>query len=155
FIRNGASLTGDNSQPTIVTLDAFTGGGAEVGHSFTSSDHYELQNYTSYSAATHMLKFGVRLRANALTDYSVKNFAGTFTFSGGLAPELDSGNRIVTDGSGKPVLTQITSLERYRRTVLFEQLGLTASAIRSRGGGASQFSVTGGEPRSALTEAEA
>src|SRR5262249_14243883 len=133
FMRTGASLVGDNSQPTIVALDAFTGGGAEVGRSSTSADHYELQNYTSYAGSTHMLKFGVRLRANALRDYSVKNFSGTFTFSGGLAPELDTGNQIVPDGSGKPVLIQITSLERYRRTLLFEQLGFTSAAIRARG----------------------
>jgi hypothetical protein len=155
FERTHTSVAGDSSEPTIVVLDSFTGGGADVGRSFTGLDHYELQNYTSYAAGTHMLKFGARLLTTSLTDYSVRNFAGTFTFSGGLAPELDSGNRIVLDASGTPVLTPITSLERYRRTLLFEQLGLTASAIRARGGGASQFSVTGGEPQSGLTETEA
>jgi len=153
FTRDHTGLSGNNSQPTIISLDAFTAG-AEVGRSFTSSEHYELQNYSSYSAGTHLVKFGARVRAGTLTDRSDRNFSGTFAFSGGLAPELDSGNQIVLDGSGAPLLTPITSLESYRRTLLFERLGFSPSAIRARGGGASQFSITGGAPQSSLTAAE-
>jgi hypothetical protein len=38
----------------------------------------------------------------------------------------------------------MTSVERYRRTLLFQQLGYTPAQIRSLGGGATQFSITGG-----------
>jgi hypothetical protein len=151
FARDGASLLADNSRPTVVVLAAFSGGGAAVGHSFRTLDHYELQNYTSYATSTHTLKFGGRLRIAALTDHSERNFVGTFTFSGGLAPELDSAARVVLDAAGQPVLTPITSIESYRRTLLLQQQGLAASTIRSFGGGPSQFSIIGGRPQTSLT----
>jgi hypothetical protein len=37
-------------------------------------------------------------------------------------------------------------LERYRRTLAFQRQGLDPSAIRALGGGATQFSIAGGDP---------
>ena len=85
---------------------------------------------------------------------SPQNFAGTFTFGGGLAPELDANNQIVTDAGGNPVLIDITSIERFRRTQLFRQRGLTPAEIRARGGGATQFSISGGNPEADVTYAD-
>ena len=144
--QQGAALT-----PTVRVLDAFTGGGAQVGLSFNNQDNFELQNYTSWTVGTHSLKAGARLRADRMRDVSQQNFAGTFTFAGGLAPQLDANNQIVTDASGNPVITQITSIERYRRTLLFRQQGLTPAQIRARGGGATQFSISGGDPGADVT----
>jgi hypothetical protein len=142
---------GDALAPTIRVLEAFTGGGAQVGLSFNNQDNIELQNYTSWTVGTHSLKAGARLRADRLRDVSRQNFAGTFTFAGGLAPQLDANNQIVTDASGSPVLVDITSIERYRRTLLFQQQGLTPAQIRARGGGATQFSIAGGDPEADVT----
>jgi hypothetical protein len=43
-------------------------------------------------------------------------------------------------------MTNISSIESYRRTLLFEQLGLAAIQIRQLGGGASLFTINAGNP---------
>jgi hypothetical protein len=77
---------------------------------------------------------------------SPQNYNGTFTFGGGQAPVLDANNQPVVDASGQPVVAEIQSIESYRRTLLFDQLGYTPDRIRGLGGGATQFSVTGRHP---------
>ena len=42
--------------------------------------------------------------------------------------------------------TTITSIEQYRRTLLFGQMAMTAQMIRALGGGATQFSINAGDP---------
>ena len=130
----------------IQVLGAFNGGGNPVGHSTSTQNSYEFQNYTSVLRGAHAWRFGVRLRDASETNVSPQNFAGTFTFSGGLAPQLDANNKPVLDGSGQQVLGDISSIESYRRTLLFEQLGFPAAQIRQLGGGATQFSINAGNP---------
>ncbi len=146
YIRERRNQEGGLFEPTIRVLDAFTGGGAQVGRSFNNQDRIELQNFTSWTAGRHSLKAGVRLRAGWIDNSSESNFAGTYTFGGGQAPLLDANNEIVLDDNGNPVIVQITSIERYRRTLLLRSLGFTPSEIRTRGGGATQFSISGGDP---------
>ncbi len=152
FSRTGTNLNGSNSQPAINVLDAFNGGGAQVGQASTVENRWELQNYTTMTAGAHGLKFGIRVRALTLADVSPQNFGGTFTFSGGFAPELDASNQVVLDSQGNPVMTQITSIERYRRTLLLQQLGYAPAEIRKFGGGASQFSIAAGNPAASLNQ---
>src|SRR5262249_7116655 len=78
---------------------------------------------------------------------SPQNFAGTFTFGGGSAPALDANNNSILDSTGQPVLAAITSIERYRRTLLFQSLGFSPSQIAVRGGGATPFRIVSGDPR--------
>jgi carboxypeptidase family protein len=138
--------------PTISVLDSFVGGGAIVGPSHTQQNRFEILNYTSFSAATHVLRFGARVRATLLSDTSSQNFNGTFIFAGGLAPRLDANNQIVRNASGQPNLIAINSLERYRRTLFFTRQGLSGSTIRALGGGASQFLLSNGNPAASLTQ---
>ena len=52
----------------------------------------------------------------------------------GSAPLLNGNNEIVPDNSGNPLLISITSLERYRRTLLFQgraDLRVSAAARRN------------------------
>ena len=53
--------------------------------------------------------------------------------------------RPVVDANGQAQLAPITSIERYRRTLLFQQLGDTPAQIRALGGGATQFSMSTGD----------
>src|SRR5207248_11112484 len=92
--------------------------------SISTQNTYELQNYTSILKKQHSWRFGVRLRGASETSNSPQNFAGAFTFSGGLAPQLDANNQQVLDNSGQPVLVNISSIESYRRTLLLQQLGI-------------------------------
>ena len=147
FIRQRVRQNGDNSQPTIVVLDAFTGGGSQIGLSSNDEDRWELQNNTSWSWGNHSLKAGARLRGVRITDISPQNFGGTFTFAGGFVPELDANNQIVP---GSNIF--ITSIERYRRTRLLQQLGLSPEEIRARGGGATQFTIAGGNEQARISQ---
>lgn len=152
YIRRRTDSVGDNSVPTINVQDAFTGGGSQVGISFNNEDRFELQNNTSLSLGNHALKFGVRLRRVSILDSSPNNFGGTFTFGGGLAPELDANDQAILNSDGEPVFVPITSIERYRRTLLFQQQGLSAAAVRALGGGPTQFTIAGGDPAASVRQ---
>lgn len=154
YMRSSDIQDGDNTIPTIQVLDAFTGGGAQIGLSGSTRDSFEMQNLTTVTAGKHTWKFGGRLRHSSITDRSPQNFGGTFTFSGGLAPVLDASYQPVPGPDGLAVMTQIDSLERYRRTLLLLDQGLAPSEIRALGGGANQFSIAGGNPLAALTQTD-
>ncbi|HEX6184372.1 MAG TPA: carboxypeptidase regulatory-like domain-containing protein [Pyrinomonadaceae bacterium] len=157
YERNRRRQEGGLVAPTIRVLEAFTGGGASTGLAANEQDNFELQNYTSWTVGSHALKAGARLRADRLRDITEQNFAGTFTFAGGQAPPLDAAGNVIP--GALPV--QITSLERYRRTLQFSAPNcgtgagqfpcLTPAEIRARGGGPTQFSIAGGEPSVSVT----
>jgi hypothetical protein len=130
----------------IQVLGAFNGGANPTGRSVNTQNNYELHNNTSVLRGSHTVRFGIRLRAATEVSVFPQNYAGTFTFSGGLAPDLDANNQPVLDASGQVVMVNISSIESYRRTLLFQQSGLSASQIRQLGGGASQFSINSGDP---------
>ncbi|HEX8749053.1 MAG TPA: carboxypeptidase regulatory-like domain-containing protein, partial [Pyrinomonadaceae bacterium] len=154
YIRERASQTGLTNLPTIRVLEAFTGGGSNIGLSFDNEDRFELSNFTSWAAGSHSLKAGGRVRAVRVLDISPQNFNGTYTFSGGTAPLLDANNQLVLDAAGQPVQTSITSIERYRRTLFFQQQGFTPAQIRALGGGPTQFSIAGGDPEASVTQVD-
>jgi hypothetical protein len=130
----------------IQVLGAFNSGGSPLGHSTNTQNNYEVQNYTSILHGAHTWRVGVRLRGTTETSVSPQNYNGTFTFSGGLAPELDANNQPILDSAGQPLLVSVSSIESYRRTLLFQQLGLPSARIRQLGGGATQFSINAGIP---------
>ena len=146
--------TGDNAIPALNVLDAFNAGGPQNGVANSTRSGWELHNMTSYAIGTHTLKFGGRLRYNSFRDLSPANFGGTYTFAGGLGPVLDANSQPVLDGLGQPVTMQLTSLERYRRTLLFQSLAYTPEQIRLLGGGASQFTISGGDPLAAVDQTD-
>ncbi len=81
YIRRRTSDEGGVDLPTIRVLDAFTGGGANIGLAFANEDRYEFQNYTSFLLDQHSLKVGGQVRHSKLLNASPNNFAGTFTFT--------------------------------------------------------------------------
>lgn len=137
---------GDISRPTINVLNAFVGGGTFEGLAANPAKRLWLQNNTTWTPDPHVLTFGLRLRRTSLSEHSTYNFGGTYIFAGGLAPRLDANDEPVLNPSGGFVLAPITSIERYRRTLLFTRRGLTPAQIRALGGGATQFSIIGGDP---------
>jgi hypothetical protein len=146
FFHANLETIANTFAPALQVLGSFNGGGAQVGHSYNTQGNYEFQNYTSVVRKLHYWKFGVRLRGETVDNISPQNFGGTFTFGGGSAPVLDTNNQPVLDSAGKVLLAPITSIERYRRTLLFQQLGFTPARIRELGGGATQFSLNAGNP---------
>lgn len=153
-VRTSTESLGDSSVPTINVSDAFIGGGTEIGHSYINQDRWEIQNYTQHLSGAHSRRWGARFRAVTIADVSRQNFGGAFRFSSGTGPRLGAGNQVVLDAAGQPVLVPITALERYRRAVLFHGQGLPPAEIRALGGGASQFSITSGNPRADVSQAD-
>lgn len=149
FFRFETSNSANTATPALQVLNSFNGGGSPVGQAFSAVNNYEAQNYTTVVRHAHSLRFGVRMRAENLNDLAPQNFLGTFTFGGGLAPALDAANQAF------PQQIQITSIERYQRTLRFLQLGLPASEIRTRGGGATQFTINAGTPALSGTQVDA
>lgn len=141
---------GNNANPTINVAGAFTGGGAQIGKSGSTMNNLELGNSTTFTFGTHSLKWGGRFREAFDDDTSVNNFGGTYTFFGGTGPELDANNQAI---AGTEI--QLTALERYRRTLLFQGLGYSAAVIQALGGGASQFSLTSGTPTTTVRQFDA
>ncbi|MDQ3665053.1 MAG: TonB-dependent receptor [Acidobacteriota bacterium] len=142
--------TSDTTVPALNVLDSFFGGGAQTGSAFNRQDRMELQNFTSWSVGQHFLKVGARIRYVRVMSVSPANFGGTYTFAGGVGPSLDANDQIIPGGE----IAAISSLERYRRTLLFQRRGLSAADIRSLGGGATQFSIAGGNPEADVKQSD-
>lgn len=154
FVSERRRQRDENFSPSVVVQDAFLSGGAGLGVSSTDEERFELQNYTTLSRRGHTFKFGGRLRGVSYREVSPQNFAGTLVFSGGLAPRLDADERVVLGADGAPELVQISSLERYRRTLLFEGRGLSGAAVRALGGGAAQLTVSAGDPAASVGQTD-
>ena len=145
FVKTNREQKGDNSVPNLRVLEAFTGGGSPIGLAFNDESRFELQNNLTVILPGHLLRTGARLRGVRVSDSTSQNFGGTYTFAGGLAPQLDANDQLVLDpATGQPVFGQISSIERYRRTLLFQQLD--PARLRLLGGGATQFSIATGNP---------
>lgn len=153
-IRSRTLQDGDNTVPTINVLESFTAGGAQIGLTRTNTNRWELHNVTTFTVGSHTWKWGGRLRRASLWDSSPQNFGGTFTFSGGTGPVLDANSQVVLGEDGQPLLTRISSLEQYRRTELFLAQGITGALLRQLGGGASQFTIAGGNPLAAIDQTD-
>jgi len=130
-----------NNLPGISVAGAFNGGGAQVGNYTDAQNHYELQNNTTVSSGAHTWKFGVRVRAVTINDYSPSNFGGTYVFDGGYGGvQCDLAN---PNSADCPLLQ---SIQVYQLTLQLQNMGLTAAQIQQRGGGPSQFTINGGNP---------
>lgn len=149
---NTQTRTGDDTIPTLEVQDAFTGGGSQVGLSRHEEKRFELQNTTSFSLGHHSLRAGVRLRTVSVDDVARQGFGGTVVFAGAAGPQLDASGQLVRGADGQPVMVALDSLERYRRTVLFQGMGLSPAAIRALGGGASQLNLAGGDPEENVSQ---
>jgi hypothetical protein len=149
FTRQRSESLADNTIPALNVSSSFIGGSSQVGHVTNTRQNWELQDFLAWARGTHAFKFGGRLRGVTITDINPNNFGGTFTFAGALVPTLDANNQPITN---QPVF--VDSLERYRRTLLGQQLGLTALQIRALGGEPSQFSISSGDPRASVSQTD-
>ncbi len=139
----------NSALPALNVVDSFFGGGAQIGNASNTTDRAELQNFTSWQTGHHFVKVGGRFRYVRIRSIAPSNFGGTYTFAGGDGPVLDTNNQAIPGAA-----IEITSLERYRRTLLFQKQGLSAAQIRSLGGGATQFSIAGGNPEAGVDQSD-
>ncbi len=148
---NVNETTDVETTPTIDVLGAFVGGGSEFGNSRTKTIRLEVQNHITTTIGANPIRFGGTYRYMSINDNTPFNYNGTYTFEGGLAPQLDGNGNIVLGTDGQPIQIQINSIERYRRTLFLRQRGILADEIRRRGGGATQFSISAGNPESKIS----
>jgi hypothetical protein len=147
FMQSDSHMSGGSNAVIISVQDAFTNGGAQVGNSGSLTNNWELTNTSTYTRGTHTIKWGGRFRNSALDSTSNSNFWGTYTFLGATGPQLDANNQPVAGTS-----MQLDALEVYRRTLLYQNAGLTDAQIRALGGGAYQFSINGGVPTTSVSQ---
>jgi hypothetical protein len=145
YRRTNLSNAGDNAGPVISVQDSFTSGGSQIGNSGNTQYRWEMTNTITYIQGKHVIRWGGRVHVSLNNDTSVNNFGGTYTFFGGNGPELDANNQPIPGTS-----IDLTALERYHRSLLFEQFSLAPMLVRALGGGASQFSLNGGAPTTSV-----
>ena len=153
FTRNRFNQSSIVDAFALNVQDSFSGGGSQVGASSNDTDRYELQNFTSWTHGNHFLKVGGRLRHVKVDSVSPGNFGGTWTFAGGRGPRLDDNDQVALVNN-QPEIIDLSSLERYRRTLAFTRAGMTPAAIRLLGGGATQFSIAGGNPEALVKQTD-
>jgi Carboxypeptidase regulatory-like domain len=154
YLRDTVQLKGNISGPSIAVLDSFMGGSSPVGLSKSTRRWYEFGDYMSLMLGKHLVRVGARLRGIRITDLSPHNYTGTFTFAGGLAPQLGPNNQVLLDANEQPLIVPITSIERYRRTLFFQNQGRSNAEIRVLGGGATQFSIAAGNPEIRVSQTD-
>lgn len=153
FTSGKFKQTGLSDAFALNVLDSFNGGGSQVGSTSNKTDRFELTNFTSWTHGKHFLKVGGRMRHVRVDSVSPGNFGGTWTFGGGPGPRLDENDQVVLVDK-KPVIDELSSLERYRRTLAFARAGMSPAAIRLLGGGATQFSIAGGNPEAIVKQTD-
>jgi hypothetical protein len=137
---------------TINVLDAFVTGGSSTAKTDTHLTNMELQNYTTITQGTNVYKFGLRIRSYQDYQNSPSNFLGSYTFAGGMAPELNDQYQPILDATGNYILAAETSIQQYQRTLALQAQGFSPAMIRALGGEPSQYSITGGNPIASIGE---
>ena len=117
-----------SAAPEIQVQGAFTSGGNTQGEVRNTENNYELQNYTSITHGTHLIKFGARLRGLTISNQATPNFNGTAVFS-----------NVFSNG------VQTSALQVYEN---FKQSGCTASSTPDFC--PSQISIATGIPQISL-----
>jgi hypothetical protein len=123
FVRDSQNQVPASETATLQVLGAFTGGGSSQGQLTDTQDHVEIHNLTSISKGTHYLTFGGRLRDQDIRDTSRANFNGTFVFP---------------------------SLAAYQTAEVQLAACQAAGGSNCEASGATQFSLTSGQPLSTL-----
>jgi hypothetical protein len=80
YLRDESSQIAQSTAPTVSVGGAFIGGGNSQGNIIDSTNHYELQNYTSIQLKKNLLKFGGRLRGLTDVNSATSGFNGAFVF---------------------------------------------------------------------------
>lgn len=127
FTHTNTRSDARDGSASIQVQGAFNGGGNNAGQSHEGTNQYELQDHVSLLRGSHLLHFGGRLRVTQDGNTSTGGYNGLFIFP---------------------------SIEAYEVTQQGIADGLTPAEIRALGGGASQFSITAGDPTLAIHAAD-
>jgi len=162
YSHNRNESDGNSTIPALTVASSFNGGGSQVGLASNVRNSWEVNNFTQHQRGMHTFKFGGRIRGIKIDDISPNNFGGSWVFTGGVGPQFDASNNPI---AGTNIV--LSSLERYRRTVLLQQQGVTpaqqafcgagvsvSNCVRLLGGGASQFNINQGSPNADVSQTD-
>lgn len=147
------NVFGGRDEYGLNVLDAFFGGGSQQAND-NRTFRFEVFNDQTRTIGKYSFSIGGGLRHERRSQVSTSNFGGTYTFAGRNGPILDANNQPVIGSDGNILTTEINSLEAYRRTLLFRQQGLTPQQIRQLGGGATQFTISAGDPELKVSQTD-
>jgi Carboxypeptidase regulatory-like domain len=105
YMRDISNQTPQNLDTSITVVGAFGSGGSEQGTINDTTNHYELQNYTSIAQGAHVIKFGARIRGVQETNTTTANFGGTYFF-----PSIEAYAQTVIDPLHYQLATQYTQV---------------------------------------------
>jgi len=80
YQQTDLDIRSNNEAPTIVVLDAFTGGGAQQRQD-TRLQGLTLASDVDYVRGVHSMRFGLQSDANWARNIQQNNYLGTYTFS--------------------------------------------------------------------------
>ena len=123
-LRTRLSQTPASTATTLLVQGAFQKFGNPAQFARDNQDHYELQDRFEFDRGKHAVRTGVRFRAVREANASTANFNGEYIFN---------------------------NLAAYQITQQGLAAGLTPAQIRANGGGASQFSLTTGQPSATVS----
>lgn len=89
YQRESSSQNPLSTDPTLSVQGIFTAGGSSQGVQKSTSNHIEVQNYTSVALEKHFMRLGGRLRTTGESLTSTQGANGTFTYSFLLDPCTD------------------------------------------------------------------
>src|SRR4051812_31482328 len=98
----------DSTEPTITVQGNFTTGGYTGQVSRDTANRFEFQNLTTLTHGAHAIKFGTRMRDTHESNFTDRNFNGSFSFDSyekylNMANGLAAGrtfNDLVAEGNG-------------------------------------------------------
>jgi hypothetical protein len=133
YLRTRLEQHPDSSAPTLNVEGAFNGGGNPSQITSDNQDRYEFQEiFTRQQGKNHFLRFGGRYRLLRDANYATANYNGQFTF-----PSITA-YQITEQG-----LAAKETDKQIRATCVPTPQGEVC-------GGATQFSITAGQPSAAL-----
>jgi Carboxypeptidase regulatory-like domain/TonB dependent receptor len=142
------SNSSNNNNTGVNVADAFISGGGQKSER-NADKRFQITNDTTRKSGNYTFGAGFQFRLQQIGEVSQSNFNGTYFFNGKIAPKLDANNNPIPH-----ITEQITGLESYRRTLIFKQAGFTPTQIRNLGGGADQFTISGGNPTVKASQSE-
>ena len=114
FERDQYKQMPNSTAPTLSVIGSFNGGGSSAGVQTFTSDHIEVQNYTSIQLQKNFIRAGLRTRTNRRAQFTDANANGTFSYKN-ISDYLNNNpfQYAVTTYANQKVSGQTTDLGLY------------------------------------------
>ncbi len=112
--------------PLVTVQGSFTTGGASVQNTRDTSNHFEVQNYTSLALKKNFIRFGGRLRSTSDSQYAAGNTNGAFTYTDVTYDPATDGTADHSYATGTPSQFSYTKLNNPNIHYDLVDLGLYA-----------------------------